>query len=184
MENSCRTLRREERLLQKRLECWDSRCGADEKLAWRSNWKSSTPLFYQFLLYGATAWALTKTEEKRLDTLETGMLRSIVEVRWDDFVRNIDIREMIGSDTLREWTRRGRWSKSCRQRCKEGVQQEDRKPDGEMCCDETWRRLVWASKTLPWKPWTVTVGGGSCWPHATTMPREAKSSKSSQVYVR
>ena len=48
------------------------------------------------LLYGATAWALTKTEEKRLDAFEMGMLRNILGVRWDDFVRNADIREMLG----------------------------------------------------------------------------------------
>ena len=47
------------------------------------------------LLYGATAWALTRTEEQRLDAFEMGMLRSIVGVRWDDFVRNVDIREML-----------------------------------------------------------------------------------------
>ena len=47
------------------------------------------------LMYGATAWALTRTEEARLDAFEMGMLRSIVGVRWDDFVRNVDIREML-----------------------------------------------------------------------------------------
>ena len=47
------------------------------------------------LLYGATAWALTRTEENRLDALEMGMLRTIVGVRWDDFVRNADIRERL-----------------------------------------------------------------------------------------
>ena len=44
------------------------------------------------LLYGATTWALTKTEERRLDAFEMGMLRSILGVRWDDFIRNDDIR--------------------------------------------------------------------------------------------
>ena len=44
------------------------------------------------LLYGATAWALTKTEERRLDAFEMGMLRSILGIRWDDFIRNDDIR--------------------------------------------------------------------------------------------
>ena len=47
------------------------------------------------LLYGATAWALTKTEERRLDAFEMGMLRSILGVRWDDFMRNDDIRERL-----------------------------------------------------------------------------------------
>ena len=47
------------------------------------------------LLYGATAWAPTRTEERRLDAFEMGMLRSILGVRWDDFVRNADIRDML-----------------------------------------------------------------------------------------
>ena len=47
------------------------------------------------LLYGATAWALTRTEERRLDAFEMRMLRSIMGVRWDDFVRNEDIRRRL-----------------------------------------------------------------------------------------
>ena len=47
------------------------------------------------LLYGATAWAMTRTEENRLNALEMGMLRSIVGIRWDDFVRNVHIRERL-----------------------------------------------------------------------------------------
>ena len=47
------------------------------------------------LLYGATAWALTRTEERRLDAFEMRMLRSIMGVRWDDFIRNEDIREKL-----------------------------------------------------------------------------------------
>lgn len=47
------------------------------------------------LLYGATAWALTQTEEKKLDAFEMRMLRSILGVRWDDFERNVDIRERL-----------------------------------------------------------------------------------------
>ena len=38
------------------------------------------------LLYGATAWALTRTEERRQDALEMGILRSYPGVRTDDFV--------------------------------------------------------------------------------------------------
>ena len=44
------------------------------------------------LLYGATAWVLTRTEERRLDAFEMGMLRSIAGVSWDDFIRSDDIR--------------------------------------------------------------------------------------------
>ena len=60
------------------------------------------------LLYGATAWALTRTEEQRLDAFEMGRLRSIVEVRWDDFVRNVDIREMLSQPPVSLKLRRAR----------------------------------------------------------------------------
>ena len=60
------------------------------------------------LMYGATSWALTRTEEKRLDAFEMGMLRSIVGVRWDDFVRNIDIRERLCQSPVSLKLRRAR----------------------------------------------------------------------------
>ena len=41
------------------------------------------------------ACALTRTEDRRLDSFEMSMLRSIAGVRWDDFVRNDDIRAML-----------------------------------------------------------------------------------------
>jgi hypothetical protein len=47
------------------------------------------------LLYGATAWALTQAEEKKLDAFEMRMLRSILGVRWNDFERNVDIRDRL-----------------------------------------------------------------------------------------
>ena len=47
------------------------------------------------LMQGAISLALTRTEERRLDAFEVGMLRCKVEVRWDDFVRNVDIWESL-----------------------------------------------------------------------------------------
>ena len=47
------------------------------------------------LMYGATSWALTRTEERRLDTFEMYMLKNIVRVRWDNFVRSIYIRQRL-----------------------------------------------------------------------------------------
>ena len=38
------------------------------------------------LLYDATVWALKKTEERMFDASEMGRLRSILGVRWDDFM--------------------------------------------------------------------------------------------------
>ena len=47
------------------------------------------------LLYGATAWAQTGTEDKRLDAFEMYRLRTIAGVRWDNFLWNQDIRERL-----------------------------------------------------------------------------------------
>ena len=47
------------------------------------------------LLYGATAWALTKTKETRLDAFVMAMLRNIAGVRWKDFVRNNNVRAWL-----------------------------------------------------------------------------------------
>ena len=60
------------------------------------------------LLYGATAWLLTQTEERRLDAFEMRMLRGIVGVRWDDFVRNEDIRERLCQPPVSVKLRRAR----------------------------------------------------------------------------
>ena len=45
------------------------------------------------LFYCATAWALPKTWERRLDAFQIGMLGIITRVRWDNFIRNEVIRE-------------------------------------------------------------------------------------------
>jgi hypothetical protein len=47
------------------------------------------------MLYGATAWTLTQKEERRLDAWEMKLLRRMLNIRWDDFVRNDDIRCML-----------------------------------------------------------------------------------------
>ena len=60
------------------------------------------------LPYGATAWALTRTEERRLDTFEMGMLRSIAGVRWDAFIRNKEIRERLCQTPVSMKLRRAR----------------------------------------------------------------------------
>ena len=49
----------------------------------------------QALLYGATEWALTLTEVKGLDAFDMRMLRNIIELKWDDFVRNNHISERL-----------------------------------------------------------------------------------------
>ena len=47
------------------------------------------------LLYGATAWALTRTEEKRLDSVQMKIMRSIIGVRGEDYVRKTDLKKRL-----------------------------------------------------------------------------------------
>ena len=60
------------------------------------------------LMYGATTWSLTRTEGRRLDAFEMRMLRTIIGVRWDDFVRNDDIRERLCQPPVSMKLRRAR----------------------------------------------------------------------------
>ncbi|XP_064088421.1 uncharacterized protein LOC135202900 [Macrobrachium nipponense] len=42
--------------------------------------------------YGSSTWALARTEERGLDAFEVKLLRRILGIRWDNFVRNENIR--------------------------------------------------------------------------------------------
>ena len=45
------------------------------------------------LLYGCETWYLKSSQEKKLDAFDMRCLRKILGIRWDDFVRNEDIRK-------------------------------------------------------------------------------------------
>jgi hypothetical protein len=62
------------------------------------------------MMYGATAWALTRTEEKKLDAFEMKLLRRMEGIRWDDFVRNDDIRDRLKQIPVSKRLRSGRLS--------------------------------------------------------------------------
>ena len=47
------------------------------------------------LSYAASTWAMTRTEERKLDALEMRMIRTIMGIRWTDRVRNEDIRSRL-----------------------------------------------------------------------------------------
>ena len=70
--------------------------------------KSFSAVVLPVLMNGTTSWVLTRTEEKRLDVFKMGMLRSRVGVRWDDFVRNFDIRERMCQSPVSLKLRRAR----------------------------------------------------------------------------
>ena len=56
------------------------------------------------LLYGCEAWALTVKDEKALDGVYTRMLRTALNVSWEDHVRNVDLYGYLPrlSDTIRQ----------------------------------------------------------------------------------
>lgn len=60
------------------------------------------------LLYGCESWALTARLESKLEVAQIRMLRSILRVRWDDFVDNDTIRQRAGVREVRELVRRAR----------------------------------------------------------------------------
>ena len=43
------------------------------------------------LLYGAEAWSLTVQQEKSLDGAYTRMLRTALNVNWEDHIHNVDL---------------------------------------------------------------------------------------------
>ena len=51
-------------------------------------------------LYDATPWTPTLTNEKRPDACEMRMLKCIMGVIWENFMRNVDIRERLQQLTV------------------------------------------------------------------------------------
>jgi len=47
------------------------------------------------LTYAASTWAMTRTEERKMDALEMKMIRTIMGIRWSNRVRNEDIRRRL-----------------------------------------------------------------------------------------
>ena len=45
------------------------------------------------LLYGAETWALTRTQEKKLDGFDSRSLRRIMGIRWQQRVSNVELRQ-------------------------------------------------------------------------------------------
>ena len=56
------------------------------------------------LLYGCEAWSLTVKDEKALDGVYTRMLRSALNVSWEDHIRNVDLYGFLPrlTDTIRQ----------------------------------------------------------------------------------
>ena len=62
------------------------------------------------LLYGPETWALTKSEERRIDAFGWKCLRRICNVRWSDFITNMEIQRRTGAQPLSTVIQRRRLS--------------------------------------------------------------------------
>ena len=65
---------------------WQSRLNQDTKLRLYNT--CVLPVF----LYGSECWAITKRDVARIDALDHWCLRRILQVKWSDFVTNVEIR--------------------------------------------------------------------------------------------
>ena len=152
--------------------------------------KIFTTVALPLLLYGTSTWALTRTEQRRLDTFEMRMLRNITGVRWDHFVRNEDIRVRLYqppvSIRLRRTIMKWFWhvermggerqvKESWMLKWKVEGRLEGLEQDGRPFSEETWRAVDWAW-VVP-GPWQLeNYHAGLMW-----LQRRGKLSQVSQV---
>ena len=61
------------------------------------------------LLYGSETWCLTQTNGKRLQTFVNGCLRYILNIRYPDRIRNVDLWERTGQEPVLNDIGRRRW---------------------------------------------------------------------------
>ena len=88
-------------------------------------------------------------------------------------------KDCTGLDTLKEWEKRRRWRELWTPRFREERLWEDQESDRCMCSKRSGEKWTESWKKLH-KLWTVTDGGPSCRPHASTTQREAKSKQVSR----
>jgi len=60
------------------------------------------------LLYGCESWTLTSSEWRKLESFHMRCQRRILNIRWFDFTRNADVREISGQEHIEEVVRRRR----------------------------------------------------------------------------
>jgi len=86
----------------------------DMKKIWKSNLSPQlkrrvfVASIESVLLYGCEAWTLTKQMELNIDGVYTRMLRKVINVSWEDHMRNIDLYGQLPRVTDKIRTRRMR----------------------------------------------------------------------------
>jgi len=91
----------------------------DMKKIWKSNLSPQlkrrvfVASIESVLLYGCEAWTLTKQMELNIDGVYTRMLRKVINVSWEDHMRNIDLYGQLPRVTDKIRTRRMRLAGHC-----------------------------------------------------------------------
>jgi len=62
------------------------------------------------LLYGAETWMMTRESERRLASFHTKCLRCLLNIRWNDFITNTEVREKANAEDVLTAIKRKRWS--------------------------------------------------------------------------
>ena len=92
--------------VQRRMELARSVFGGLEENIWQTRIALRTKLqlydtyVVPVLLFGSETWALTKSEERRIDAFGWKCLRRICNVRWSDFLTNMEIQRRTGAQPL------------------------------------------------------------------------------------
>jgi len=77
-----------------------------DRQIWRSRISTPTKLhlynvyILPIMLYGSECWTVTKADAQRIDATDQWCLRRILDIRWNDFVRNEEVRRLTEQPPL------------------------------------------------------------------------------------
>ena len=77
-----------------------------ENQIWRSRLATSTKLklyntyILPIFLYGLDCWAISKMDARKIDALDQWCLRMLLGIKWNQFVRNDDVRRLTNQPKL------------------------------------------------------------------------------------
>ena len=74
--------------------CWKSRISIPTKL------KLHRTCILPVFLYGSECWAVTKVDARRIDSLDQWCLRTLLGIKWRQFVRNEEVRRITKQPNL------------------------------------------------------------------------------------
>ena len=71
--------------------------------------KVYTTMVKSVLIYGHESWYSTRTSDSKFLVFENKMLRRILDIRWQDHIRNSRIREITEVEPIDQYVRKSRW---------------------------------------------------------------------------